>query len=373
MTDIKNRHNHPDMNRPEEALEKLRKAYDNGNLTLYIGAGVSVESGLPTWQNLVLAMYFSALSRRSLNPWRLYPSYLFATAEWHLERGHEPLEITARKLWRYYEDGDDFLQHLWETLYAGYLDAYSTRQRDVDRSAIHSSNRTLKGIAHLCRNSTYGNKGIRGVISYNYDSLLEMALGEYPFQAIYKSELLKKGKMPVYHVHGYVPLNVAELTNHDIVFTEDQYHQSAKDPYSWANLVQIQSLSSSTGLMIGLSLSDRNMRRLLDAVSQMPVETDNYALLKEPTWKKPDEAELKQINEKARSYTHHFAGGDLKTVDDSIRENEFAWQDQIVAIIDEVRRVDVEQQTFILEQLGIHPIWYKDHAEIPQILEAISK
>jgi hypothetical protein len=268
-----------------------------------------------------------------LSPWRLYPSYLFATAEWHLERGHEPSDITARKLWRYYEDGDDFLQHLWETLYASYLDAYSTRQMDVDHSAICTSNRTLEGIAHLCRNSTYGIRGIRGVISYNYDSLLEMALGEYPFQAISKSELLKKGKMPVYHVHGYVPLNVVELTNHDIVFTEDQYHQSAKDSYSWANLVQIQLLSSSTGLMIRLSLSDRNMRRLLDAVSQMPIETDDYALLKEPTWKKHNEAELKQINEKARSYSDHLAGGSLKMADDKAGENEFAWQDRLSPLL----------------------------------------
>jgi hypothetical protein len=372
MTDLKNRHNHPDTKGSEEALGKLRKAYESGNLMLYIGAGVSVESGLPTWQNLVLAMYFSALSRRSLNTGRLYPSYLFATAEWHLERGHEPLEITARKLWRYYEDGDDFLQHLWETLYAGFLDAYSASQRDVN-STICTNNRTLEGIAHLCKHSVYGMKGIKGIISYNYDSLLEIALGEYPFQAIFKSEALKKGKMPVYHVHGYVPLNVTELANHDIVFTEDQYHHSAKDPYSWANLVQIQSLSSSTGLMIGLSLSDRNMRRLLDAVSQMPVETDNYALLKEPTWKEPDEAELKLIKEKSKSYIHHFEGSDCKTAGNSPGENEADWQGQIIAIINEVRRVDVEQQTFILEQLGIHPIWYKDHAEIPKILEMISK
>jgi hypothetical protein len=243
----------------------------------------------------------------------------------------------------------------------------------IDPSAVCAGNHTLEAIANLCKGSLNGKKGVKTVITYNYDSLLEMALGGYPFQAICKSEPLRTGKMPIYHVHGYVPLNVSEISNHDIVFTEDQYHQSAKDSYSWANLVQIQSLSSSTGLMIGLSLSDRNMRRLLDAVSQMPVQRQNYALLKEPTWKKPDEAELEQISEKARIYSHRFETSGLKTCNGNPGQNEITWQDQIAGIIDEVRRVDLEQQTFILEQLGIHPIWYKDHEEIPKILTAVSE
>ena len=45
----------------DESVERLRQAYNAGNLTLYLGAGVSVGNGLPTWQQLVLAMYFNAL------------------------------------------------------------------------------------------------------------------------------------------------------------------------------------------------------------------------------------------------------------------------------------------------------------------------
>jgi hypothetical protein len=358
------------VNRTEESLTNLRKAHAAGNLVIYVGAGVSVGSGLPTWQKLVLAMYFSALSKQSVKQWHLYPNYLFATAEWHLEGSHEPLEITARKIRRYYEDDDDFMQHLWETLYAGFLDAFSSRGGGPE--AICAGNHTLEAIARLCKGSTHGSRGVRAVITYNYDSLLEIALGDYPFQVIYNSAPLQRGRLPIYHVHGYVPLNVAELKSHHIVFTEDQYHQSAKDAYSWASLMQIQSLSSSTGIMVGLSLSDRNMRRLLDAVSQMPIETYNYALLKEPNWKDPDEADLREISEKARAYFHQFASDGLKTLEQGLGGAGAAWQNQIAGIIQEIRRVDVEQQTFILEQLGVHPIWYKDHSEIPQILNSIA-
>lgn len=59
------------VNRTEESLTNLRKAHAAGNLVIYVGAGVSVGSGLPTWQKLVLAMYFSALSKQSVKQWHL--------------------------------------------------------------------------------------------------------------------------------------------------------------------------------------------------------------------------------------------------------------------------------------------------------------
>jgi hypothetical protein len=360
------------VSRTGESIDSLRKAYQSGNLSLYLGAGVSVGSGLPTWDKLVLAMYFSALSKNAQRPWKLYPSYLFATAEWHLERSNEPLEITARKLRRYYKDDDDFMLHLWETLYAGFLDGLSSGESAIDPVAICRGNPTLGGITELCRGSISGKQGVRTVITYNYDSLLEIALADHPFQAVCKATPLGKGKLPIYHVHGYVPLNVTELTEQNIVFTEDQYHQSAKDAYSWANLVQIQSLSSSTGLMIGLSMSDRNMRRLLDAVSQMPVETSNFALLREPAWKKPDHAELSLINEKALSYFYRFEISGIKTGwETKFNMKDDEWQEQITAIIEEVHRVDLDQQSFILEQLGVRPIWFKEYDEITDILASI--
>jgi len=47
------------------------------------------------------------------------------------------------------------------------------------------------------------------------------------------------------------------------------------------------------------------------------------------------------------------------------------WQDQIRGIVQEVERLDIEQQSFVLNQLGVQPIWYKQHSEIPVILKQI--
>jgi hypothetical protein len=357
-----------------EALDALRKAYREQDIALYLGAGISVGSGLPTWERLVLAMYFSALSKESLGGWRPFPNYLFAIAEWHLEHGHEPLEITARKIRRYYRDDDTFLRHLWETLYAGFVDSYDDNFADISGQAIRAANSTLNAVARLCEKKVNGKRCVKSVITYNYDSLLETSLSDCPFQPIFRSEPLNRGNLPIYHVHGYVPLKGNGSAAEDLVFTEEQYHFAAQDAYSWANLVQIQCMSGSTGLMIGLSLSDRNMRRLLDAVSRTPVETRNFALLQEPQWKEPDNAEIKQIDMKARQYFDRFTSSGIKArggFEPGIKGGP-TWQLQIIDIISEVRNVDVEQQTFILQQLGILPIWYKDHHEIPDILADIS-
>src|SRR5262245_62480714 len=107
-----------------------------------------------------------------------------------------------------------------------------------------------------------------------------MALGSYPFQSFWKPAKVKPETLPIYHVHGYLPVRdplgdlgrwkgkiysprLGSLAD-EIVLTEDQYHREAADPYSWSNLVQLGAMSSSVGLTIGLRLSDPNLRRLLD-------------------------------------------------------------------------------------------------------------
>src|SRR5437016_4074639 len=100
-------------------LDALRTAYDRGNLTLYVGAGISVGNGLPTWSQLVLTMYFTAIKGDWKYRWRPYSNYLFAIAEWQLRQRPEPPEITAQKVRQYYTDPKEFLEDLRTTLYAG--------------------------------------------------------------------------------------------------------------------------------------------------------------------------------------------------------------------------------------------------------------
>ena len=353
------------------AIQSLREAWRAGNLTLYLGAGVSVGNGLPTWERLVLATYFSAIKREHLGGWRPYPNYLYAIAEWHLERGNEPLDITARKIRRYLKKPQDFLQSLRQTLYAGFLDPdeyESARFKPLEPGALRAANSTLDAVARLCETRRCNGRGVKSVISYNYDCLLETVLHPLPVQPIWKPLPFAPKKLPVYHVHGYVPIgDEPGSTAEEIVFTEEQYHQVAQDAYSWSNLAQIQCMSSSVGLMVGLSLSDRNIRRLLDAVNKTPVPTQNYAFLQEPRWKQPAPEELDRINEKAITYMERFERSGVKR--GGVKGP--TWQSQIMGILEQLEQLGRDEQTFVLEQLGIRPVWYREHGEIPDIVSEI--
>ena len=49
---------------PDDARSDLQQAFRDRSLTLYLGAGVSVASALPTWEKLVLSVYFATISER---------------------------------------------------------------------------------------------------------------------------------------------------------------------------------------------------------------------------------------------------------------------------------------------------------------------
>ena len=353
----------------ERSLERLREAYAENRLTLYVGAGVSVGNGLPNWQELVLAMYFSAIADERMSGWRPFPNYLYAIAEWHLERVREPLDITARRCRKYYEDKypGAFVDHLRKTLYAGFASSVSTEEYyDMDADELRDANPTLDAVARLCEGGVVGGRGVRAVVTQNYDNLLEMALGEQRSEAIWKAGKLQPPKLPIYHVHGYVPVVGEGSTDQEIVFTEEQYHLAARDAYSWANLAQIQCMSSSVGLMVGLSLSDRNIRRLLDAVMTTPAGSENFALLRKPRWEPPGPGELGVIHEKALEYYHRFNQSGAKTALGERDRNE-----EILGILGQVELLDIKQQTDVLTQLGVRPIWYEEHYDIAGKIKSI--
>jgi|SRR5271157_1197004 len=379
-----------------EIIGELASAFNQKNLTLYLGAGVSVGSGLPTWDRLVLAMYFSTMADKTMKGWRPFPNYLYAIAEFHLKRGQEPLEITARKVRKFCPGERQLFDELHRALYQAFVDPYSGQVEHPNVPELRSGNPTLDAVARLIEQGDWASKGVKSVITYNYDSLLETALTGFPHQPIFDGSGWDATKLPIYHVHGFVPLSDADQGSNgeEIVFTEDQYHLTAQDSYSWSNLVQIQAMSSSVGLMIGLSLSDRNMRRLLDAVGQAPVGARNYAILNRPSWTSPKDYSLDEIHEKAIDYISRFTASgvkpkygteevmyskpnvkssrpDMKSVAGG-PDDEPRYRYEIRGILKEVERFDSEQQEDVLWQLGVQPIWYDDYQEIPQIIGEIS-
>jgi len=353
-------------------LPALKESFQSGKMTFYLGAGVSKPNGLPSWEELVQALYFSTLEDETyIYELRPYPNYLFALAEWVLKQKNEPLDIIIRKIKQWYE-GKDFISMMKNTLYAGLgREQYGSQLNGLPQELIYQ-NSTLRAIVDCCHKSRPGKKGLKSIITYNYDNLLELGLENHSglsnqFQPVYKQrQSLETGKIPIYHVHGYIPYEDEDdnVDYDEVIFSEEQYNRAFQDPFFWGNVVQVNQLTSSTGLMIGLSLSDRNTRRILDSIRHQPVPNDNYIMMKKPRFDVINNDEIDHINEQARIYMERFPTARMK--------QEHKAPAQIQHILDRIYRYEEHEFERGFENLGLKLITFDEFDEIPEILSEIS-
>ena len=176
--------------------------------------------------------------------------------------------------------GQDFLPELRDTLY---------KNNPVTCDLI-------KAIVEISRPQRDG-KPLNSIITFNFDALIEENLekNNVKFKAIDNEGIRNSPtELPIYHVHGYLPRK-GEISSHtNVVFSEDAYHTQFIEPFSWSNLIQLNKLSQNTCLFVGLSLTDPNLRRLLDvACRKDPSNSLNHFIIK----KTPNIKGSEQIDE----------------------------------------------------------------------------
>lgn len=166
-------------------------------------------------------------------------------------------------------------------------------EKEVRRTLYESfdknaSSQIMDEIVKLC--AAPGNSpNLDGIITYNYDDIIETKIREknmdIPFQSVYGQGIDPDNRaLAIYHVHGFLPQEgaISELNN--ITLSEYVYHEQYSNIYSWNNIVQINKFRDKTCLFIGTSLSDPNIRRLLDiANSQKKGRKFHYIIKKKPS------------------------------------------------------------------------------------------
>ena len=257
---IRKLQNFPDLlktNYPSDKniTERLKKAYTKGTLSIILGAGISLEHGLPTWNELILETMVYALSRDDIDNQSIRDfSKLYINC--FLQ---DPL-IAARHIEGLIKvKGINFFEFLKERLY--------------DREVFNEKSPFYASIANLCA-SARTSKSISSIITFNFDNLLETYLDKLTIKIPYKvygsnSSLKDKVTLPIYHVHGFLPKDNKKTISKDIIFDERSYHNTYHDAFHWSNIVQIDTYTKNICIFIGLSMNDPNLRRLLDASAKL--------------------------------------------------------------------------------------------------------
>ncbi|OEC86748.1 MULTISPECIES: SIR2 family protein [Methanobacterium] len=239
-------------------MANIKKAYEDGNLVLFLGSGVS-KPRLPNWKELIEKLIIELLAGHGEHIKSLdiddneFKSLPYITLGRYIKRGF----------------GTKFAKKLKNALYEGY-------GHKEDLSSI------INSIAELCVS-----KRIYSIVTYNYDDILEYYLDikHVKYDEIYHSlQNPSSTSLPIYHVHGYIPLRghlIDEMGN-SIVFAEEEYHLQYKESFSWQNLKQLNLLKEKTVLFIGLGMNDPNLRRLLDLAKEFsPIGPKHYAILED--------------------------------------------------------------------------------------------
>jgi hypothetical protein len=240
-------------------LEGLRSAWSAGHLVPFVGAGLSLAYGVPSWKQLVLELLVEQGSRR------------------RALRDHGPHLQRALAGWL-----TDYLEYDPVILARVVKQAlrHSARQRGeaaADRAFLETVRRQIypdgpaapregTGLAALADLIASGRRGqVSAVVNFNFDDLLEaeLAVRRVEHYSVWGEHRTPGKGIPIIHPHGFLP-RAGPLEDHHIVFTEDEYHRVGERPFYWATTELVSQLRKNTAVFLGLSMSDPNLRQLLD-------------------------------------------------------------------------------------------------------------
>ncbi|MBF00456.1 SIR2 family protein [Flavobacterium coralii] len=327
----------------EEKVTLLEKYYERGQFSFFLGAGVSSSAGMPDWNTLLNSLFVSYLTKEFTDNASVSDNDIREIVK-RLNNIDEPSALMAARylrkgLSKEIKEVKEFTKTITESL-------YKLRDTTKDKNSV-----LITTIANLCMPKRTGAK-VKSVVTYNFDDLLESQLDASSIRrhSIYsENEYYDPDELPIYHVHGFLPENsenYQRLEKSTLVFSEEGYHQIYSDPYHWSNLVQLTNLRENNCVMVGLSMTDPNLRRLLD-ISSRDIEAPR-----------------------------HFAFMRRMTVDRFLQSNS-SEKDNVSTISNlpaakQFLKSHHKLNEQIMEELGVSVIWFEEFEEIPKILSKLN-
>ncbi|RFA31969.1 hypothetical protein CAI16_19415 [Virgibacillus dokdonensis] len=305
-------------------IEQLSREYHNDNLVLFLGAGASRKAGIATWDALISEL-FVALINQEMN-----------------KKGIKLTNSDKKSIVNSIQNQNGYSPLLQTRfLRQGFEEEFTDLVRDILYKDAVDTSHLLEELGQLCVPNR-GMTGIKAIINYNFDDLIEKNLDRLrvKYHSVYSDGVkINSDELGIYHVHGFLPQNKEEyedLSKSLLVFSEEGYHKLLLEPYNWANMTQLNYLTNDVCLFIGLSMTDPNLRRLLDIASQKNVEENpnHYAILKRFT-----------------ITSDNNVGDDIMTFN----------------------HVNEELQESFFKELGINIIWVDSFDDIPLILNRIKR
>lgn len=315
----------------KDIVKKAKEAVSQGNNVLFLGAGVSMSAKMPSWKELLKGLMGEVKQLKT------------PTLEAFKELSSHVLEECG--------DSNLIMGRYLQTAIS--LSNNKAVFSELIQKHLYNENDTSPLLGNLAR--IVQQKKVNEIITYNFDDLLEQNLAKMgltdsvDFTAISKdAEIKAHNTMPIYHVHGIIPKTGAVDT---VVFSEEEYHKRYSTAYHWSNVEQLHALTRMHCFFIGLSMTDPNLRRLLDTAREMNVSNgiNHYAFLQR---KELDKYCVSDVNNTCK-YVH-------------ISES----------LIDKKKQKEIYDLNYtviesIFVDLGVRVVWYENYDDLPGLVAEV--
>lgn len=283
----------------KQVIDNAKTFYREHECSLFLGAGVSQDAGGSSWNELlfkILKHFNKDITKRD------FRSILNACGNSSIMLGRYAVNNEERKI---------------------FLTKYL--RRNVLYRNLHNS----ELITAIC--DTVEKGGISSIFTYNYDDLIETALKNRGIEvaSVYCKNRVFVDEVPVFHVHGLIPQKEEGIESM-MVLSELEYHKMYRDAFDWTNVEQLHALDRNTCFFIGMSMTDPNLRRLLDI-----------------------------SREGGDGEPHHFVFLKREPLRRTSVNSEL-----------EKRHFEIIQSQY--ESMNIYVIWVEEYGEIPNLLREIS-
>lgn len=222
-------------------INKAANALVENHCSVMLGAGISVDAGSPNWDNLLKGL----LQRFNVHH---NPIEREDYSDVNGKCGWSAL-ITARYIIPLRNDDNVLISNMRDLIYS--------ERRPCEYKKTPTA---LPIIANIIRDLDVDN-----AITFNYDEFLEEALENIgvTYTSVFNKGTVPITEFPIFHVHGMIARDTNGATCPPVL-SEKEYHLLYSDPHHWSNVEILHTLTRNTCFLVGLSMTDPNLRRLLD-------------------------------------------------------------------------------------------------------------
>ena len=216
------------------------------NMDLVIGAGINVDYGVKDWKHLVDALNstFYGNDKSRIDEIKHYVgSELFVNGKVLKTSGFDTYKELNNEI-------------------------YLVNFNDSNKKDFSTTETSLYALVEFLENHKD-----TSVITYNYDTNLEYLLRKKGiiYNTIYDDNafMSKDSGINIYHVHGLLPYDKYNESRYidSLIFNESDYYYLYNNPYSWNISKQLHDFTFNLCVFVGISLTDPNMKRLLEVAS----------------------------------------------------------------------------------------------------------